>query len=50
MSIHQNGFWEGLEADSQHYYDFSLGKSLVKFFTPFYISNAGLTIHFIIIV
>ena len=32
MSIHQNGYWEGLEAVSQHVYDSSLGNSLVQFF------------------
>jgi len=32
MSIHGNGYWEGLEASSQHSYDVSLGISLTKFF------------------
>jgi cyclopropane fatty-acyl-phospholipid synthase-like methyltransferase len=32
MSIHQNGYWLGLEAESQHMYDGNLGNSLVKFF------------------
>jgi cyclopropane fatty-acyl-phospholipid synthase-like methyltransferase len=32
MSIHENGFWEGLESSSQHIYDPSLGISLVNFF------------------
>jgi len=32
MSIHQNGYWEGLEASCQHVYDSSLGNSLVQFF------------------
>ena len=31
MSINENGFWEGLEASSQHVYDASLGNSLVIF-------------------
>ena len=32
MSIHKNGYWEGLEANSQHCYDINLGHSLIKFF------------------
>ena len=32
MSIHENGYWEGLEASSQHVYDSSLGGSLINFF------------------
>ena len=32
MSIHSNGYWEGLEASSQHAYDSSLGVSLTNFF------------------
>jgi len=32
MSIHPNGYWEGLEASCQHAYDVSLGVSLTKFF------------------
>jgi cyclopropane fatty-acyl-phospholipid synthase-like methyltransferase len=32
MSIHTNGYWEGLEASSQHIYDSSLGSSLTNFF------------------
>lgn len=32
MSIHKNGYWEGLEATSQHVYDYPLGVSLTKFF------------------
>lgn len=32
MSIHSNGYWEGLEASLQHVYDPSLGDSLTKFF------------------
>jgi len=32
MSIHKNGYWEGLEASCQHIYDSSLGVSLTKFF------------------
>ena len=32
MSIHPNGFWEGLEAESQHCYDTSLSSRLVQFF------------------
>ena len=32
MSIHTNGYWEGLEASCQHAYDFSLGVSLINFF------------------
>jgi hypothetical protein len=32
MSIHKNGYWEGLEASSQHVYDSKLGESLTKFF------------------
>jgi len=31
MSIHINGYWEGVEASSQHCYDTSLGESLLKF-------------------
>ena len=32
MSIHANGYWEGLEASRQHKYDSSLGVSLTNFF------------------
>lgn len=32
MSIHENGYWEGLHANSQHVYDSSLGISLMTFF------------------
>jgi cyclopropane fatty-acyl-phospholipid synthase-like methyltransferase len=32
MSIHRNGYWEGIEASSQHCYDSSLGDSLTNFF------------------
>jgi cyclopropane fatty-acyl-phospholipid synthase-like methyltransferase len=32
MSIHANGYWEGLEASSQHVYDSKLGDSLTNFF------------------
>jgi cyclopropane fatty-acyl-phospholipid synthase-like methyltransferase len=32
MSIHTNGYWQGLEASSQHVYDSSLGLSLTNFF------------------
>jgi len=32
MSIHANGYWQGLEAESQHVYDNSLGVSLIHFF------------------
>jgi cyclopropane fatty-acyl-phospholipid synthase-like methyltransferase len=32
MSIHANGYWEGLEASSQHVYDSKLGDSLANFF------------------
>jgi cyclopropane fatty-acyl-phospholipid synthase-like methyltransferase len=32
MSIHANGFWQGVEASSQHCYDISLGDSLTGFF------------------
>lgn len=32
MSIHKNGYWEGLEASSQHCYDSNLGHSLIKFY------------------
>jgi cyclopropane fatty-acyl-phospholipid synthase-like methyltransferase len=32
MSINKNGFWEGLEASSQHCYDKPLGDGLVDFF------------------
>ena len=32
MSIHENGFWQGLEASSQHCYDSPLAGSLVNFF------------------
>jgi cyclopropane fatty-acyl-phospholipid synthase-like methyltransferase len=32
MSIHANGYWEGLDASSQHAYDASLGVSLTNFF------------------
>jgi cyclopropane fatty-acyl-phospholipid synthase-like methyltransferase len=32
MSINQNGFWEGLEADCQHIHDESLASCLVEFF------------------
>jgi cyclopropane fatty-acyl-phospholipid synthase-like methyltransferase len=39
MSIHQNGYWEGLEATSQHVYDSSLGYSLTHFFKTQNIKN-----------
>ena len=32
MSIHANGYWEGLEASCQHVYDSNLGDSLTSFF------------------
>jgi 2-polyprenyl-3-methyl-5-hydroxy-6-metoxy-1,4-benzoquinol methylase len=32
MSINKNGFWEGLEASSQHVYDSKLADCLVEFF------------------
>jgi len=32
MSINSHGFWEGLEAESQHCNDVSLGSALVNFF------------------
>jgi len=32
MSINKNGYWEGLEASSQHCYDSILGNYLVNFF------------------
>ena len=32
MSIHANGYWEGLEASSQHCYDAALGEGLATFF------------------
>jgi cyclopropane fatty-acyl-phospholipid synthase-like methyltransferase len=32
MSIHENGYWQGLQASSQHVYDRSLGNKLVSFF------------------
>jgi cyclopropane fatty-acyl-phospholipid synthase-like methyltransferase len=32
MSINPKGYWEGLEASSQHCYDETLSKSLVNFF------------------
>jgi cyclopropane fatty-acyl-phospholipid synthase-like methyltransferase len=32
MSIHANGYWEGLEANMHHIHDSSLGESLTKFF------------------
>jgi len=32
MSIHQNGYWQGVEASSQHAYDETLGNSLTLFF------------------
>lgn len=32
MSINPNGYWEGLEASSQHIYDVTLGISLINFF------------------
>ena len=32
MSIHANGYWEGLESSCQHAYDASLGISLTNFF------------------
>lgn len=31
MSIHQNGYWQGLESSSQHCYDSFLANSLVNF-------------------
>ena len=39
MSIHTNGYWEGLEANSQHIYDSSLGSSLTNFFKTENINN-----------
>lgn len=32
MNIHPRGYWQGMEASSQHVYDFSLGNSLIHFF------------------
>jgi cyclopropane fatty-acyl-phospholipid synthase-like methyltransferase len=32
MSIHEHGYWEGLEATTQHCYDAPLGNSLTHFF------------------
>jgi 2-polyprenyl-3-methyl-5-hydroxy-6-metoxy-1,4-benzoquinol methylase len=32
MSIHPNGYWEGLEADAQHVHDPNLAECLVSFF------------------
>ena len=32
MSIHQNGYWEGLEASCQHCYDSTLSDILTRFF------------------
>jgi len=32
MSINKNGFWEGIEAASQHQYDSNLASALTKFF------------------
>ena len=32
MSIHQSGYWNGLEAQSQHRYDSKLGETLTEFF------------------
>ena len=32
MSIHKNGYWEGLEASSQHCYDSTLASNLAIFF------------------
>ena len=32
MSIHQNGYWEGLEADTQHVHDPNFANCLVTFF------------------
>jgi hypothetical protein len=32
MSIHQNGYWKGLEADAQHVHDPNLANCLVTFF------------------
>ena len=32
MSINKNGYWEGIESESQHCYDAHLSKMLVKFF------------------
>lgn len=32
MSINKNGYWEGIEASSQHCYDAPLGKCLTTFF------------------
>jgi cyclopropane fatty-acyl-phospholipid synthase-like methyltransferase len=32
MSIHKNGYWEGLEATSQHVYDQNLSNKLVEFY------------------
>jgi cyclopropane fatty-acyl-phospholipid synthase-like methyltransferase len=31
MSIHENGYWQGCEAQSQHAHDGNLAKALVKF-------------------
>ena len=39
MSIHQNGYWEGPDASSQHIYDSSLGNSLTVFFKEEKINN-----------
>ena len=33
VMIHKNGYWQGLEAASQHKYDSLLGDSLANFFT-----------------
>jgi cyclopropane fatty-acyl-phospholipid synthase-like methyltransferase len=32
MSIHKNGYWQGIEASSQHVYDSALGDGLTQFF------------------
>ncbi len=37
--INENGFWEGLEASSQHFYDKELSKALLTFFTPLKLSD-----------
>ena len=33
IMIHKNGYWQGIQAESQHKHDSSLGDSLAKFFT-----------------
>jgi cyclopropane fatty-acyl-phospholipid synthase-like methyltransferase len=32
MSIHQNGYWQGLESSDHHVYDSTLGEGLTEFF------------------